>query len=119
VKSNIAVTVVETESFIKQAEALWPEAELDALKDFVARNPLAGDEVPGTGGLRKMRWARPGMGKRGGARVIYYYFNAAVPLYLLMAYAKAKQENPSPGALSALAKLADAIKAAAKKKQTE
>jgi hypothetical protein len=119
VKSNIAVTVVETESFLKQAESLWSETELDALKDFVARNPLAGDEMPGTGGLRKLRWARPGMGKRGGARVIYYYYNSTVPLYLLMAYAKAKQENPSPAALSVLAKLANAIKAAAKGNQKE
>jgi hypothetical protein len=41
------------------------------LKDFVARNPLAGDEMPGTGGLRKLRWRRAGVGKRGGARVTY------------------------------------------------
>jgi hypothetical protein len=71
-KSNIGNTVIETESFIEQAEALWSAAELDDLKDYVARNPLAGDEMPGTGGLRKLRWSRAGMGKRGGARVIYY-----------------------------------------------
>jgi hypothetical protein len=71
VKSNIGNTVIETESFIKEAAALWSAAELDALKDYVARNPLAGDEMPGTGGLRKLRWSRAGMGKRGGARVIY------------------------------------------------
>ena len=49
-KSNIGNTVIETESFIKQAAALWSAAELDGLKDFVARNPLDGDEMPGTGG---------------------------------------------------------------------
>jgi hypothetical protein len=67
-KSNIGNTDVETESFIKQAGALWSATELDDLKDFVARNPLSGDEIPGTGGLRNLRWGRAGMGKRGGAR---------------------------------------------------
>jgi hypothetical protein len=70
-KSNIGNTVVETESFIKQAGALWSATELDDLKDYVARNPTASDEIPGTGGLRKLRWGRTGMGKRGGARVIH------------------------------------------------
>src|SRR3954453_19361044 len=79
-KSNIGHTVIETESFIKQAAALWSAAELDDLKDYVAGNPLAGDEMPGTGGLRKLRWSRAGMGKRGGARVIYYYDNETAPL---------------------------------------
>jgi hypothetical protein len=119
VKSNIAITVIETESFVKQAEALWSEAELDDLKDFVARTPLAGDEIPGTGGLRKLRWTRAGMGKRGGARVIYYYFNESAPLYLLMAYAKAAQENPSPAALEKLSKLAETVKASIKAKHKE
>ena len=45
-KSNIGNTVIETESFIKQAAALWSATELDDLKDYVARNPLAGDEIP-------------------------------------------------------------------------
>jgi hypothetical protein len=63
-KSNIGSTVIETESFIKQAAALWSVAELDDLKDYLARNPLAGDEMPGTGGMRKLRWSRAGMGER-------------------------------------------------------
>jgi len=54
-RSKIGNTVIETESFMKQAAALWSEAELDELNDYVARNPLAGDEMPGTGGLRKLR----------------------------------------------------------------
>jgi hypothetical protein len=63
-RSNIGNTVIETDSFIKQAAAaLWSSAELDDLKDYVARNPLAGDEMPGTGGLRKLRWSRAGHGE--------------------------------------------------------
>jgi len=119
VKSNIGNTVIETETFIKHAAALWSAAELDDLKDYVARNPLAGDEMPGTGGLRKLRWRRAGMGKRGGRRVIYYYYNETAPLYLFMAYAKAAQENPSPAAMAILAKLAEAAKAGIKAKQKE
>jgi hypothetical protein len=115
--SNIGSTVIETESFIKQATALWSPAELDELKDYVARNPLAGDEMPGTGGLRKLRWGRAGMGKRGGARVIYYYYNETAPIYMFMAYAKAAQENPSAAALAILAKLAKAAEAGIKAKQ--
>jgi hypothetical protein len=118
-KSNIGNTVIETESFIKQAAALWSVAELDDLKDYLARTPLAGDEMPGTGGLRKLRWSRAGMGKRGGARVIYYYYNETAPLYLFMAYAKAAQENPSPAAMDILAKLTEAAKVGIKAKQKE
>jgi hypothetical protein len=119
VKSNIGITVVETGSFIKQAAALWSATELDDLKDYVARNPLAGDEIPGTGGLRKLRWGRAGMGKRGGARVIYYYHNEMAPVYLFMAYAKAAQENPSPAAMAILTKLAEAATAGIKAKQKD
>ena len=76
-------------------------------------------EMPGTGGLRKLRWGRAGMGKRGGVRVIYYYYNETAPLYLFMAYAKAAQENPSPAAMAILAKLVEAAKAGIKAKQKE
>ena len=116
-KSNLGITVIETESFIKQAEALWSAVELDNLKDYIARNPLAGDEMPGTGGLRKLRWGRAGMGKRSGARVIYYYYNETAPVYMFMAYAKAAQENPSPAAMSILASLTEAAKAGIKADQ--
>ena len=59
------------------------------------------------------------MGKRSGARVIYYYYNETAPLYLLMAYAKAAQENPSPAAVASLAKLAEAVKAGIKAREKE
>ena len=61
--------------------------------DFIARNPESGDLIPETGGIRKVRWTRPGSGKRGGVRVIYFYHHTECPLYLLMVYAKARQEN--------------------------
>ena len=70
--SNLGNTVIETESFVRQASALWSEAELNILKDYLAYNPLSGKEIPGTKGLRKLRWRLSDTGKRGGARVIYF-----------------------------------------------
>ncbi len=103
-------TVCETAHFIKTAEALWSKAELDLLKDFVAFNPLAGKEIPGTGGLRKLRWKRAGMGKRSGARVIYYYFNETAPLYLLHSYAKAEKKDLSAQEKHVLVRLVETLK---------
>jgi len=60
----------------------------DALIDLVAYEPTCGDLIPGTGGLRKLRVGRSGQGKRGGARVIYYFHDDAVPILLLAIYAK-------------------------------
>lgn len=54
--------------------------------------------IPQTGGVRKVRWSRQGMGKRGGVRVIYFYHAADTPLYLLLIYAKAQREDLSPEA---------------------
>ena len=58
-----------------------------------ATNPEAGDVIPEPGGIRKLRWSRPGTGKRGGVRVIYFYHDGTMPLYLLLIYAKAQREN--------------------------
>jgi hypothetical protein len=69
---------------------------------WLANNPLSGDVIPGTRGLRKVRWSRPGMGKRGGARVIYYNLLDRGRIWLLMAYTKAKYDNLSPTFLNQL-----------------
>ena len=60
---------------------------------WLAANPLAGDVIPGAGGLRKVRWSRAGMGKRGGTRVIYFNHLATGEIALLMVYTKAKFDN--------------------------
>lgn len=111
---RIGNTIAETESFIRQAAALWSDQELEALKSHVALNPLDGDEIPGTGGVRKLRWSRAGMGKRGGARVIYYYYDPLAPIYLLWAYAKAKQEDLSPAEKAAVTKAGEILKSSIK-----
>lgn len=60
---------------------------------FLAANPEAGDLMPGTGGGRKLRWSGKGHGKRGGVRVIYYYHNDSIPLFLLNVFAKNEKVN--------------------------
>lgn len=86
-------TIVETPVFQRQASDVWNEEELDAFKIWLASDPLAGEVVPGSGGLRKVRWSRAGMGKRGGARVIYYNQLTDGVIALLMVYTKAKFDN--------------------------
>jgi mRNA-degrading endonuclease RelE of RelBE toxin-antitoxin system len=78
-------TVAETPTFVRQTEKLFSEQEKRELIDFLAANPLAGDEIPGSGGVRKVRFAASGRGKRGGARVIHYYLEKTMPLYALLA----------------------------------
>jgi hypothetical protein len=68
--------------------------ERGVLVDYLAHNPLAGN-LPGTGGVRKLRWALEGRGKRGGARVVYYYHSDTMPLFALTAYAKKERADIS------------------------
>ena len=89
------VTVVETPEFLAAAAELMDEAERMRLVDHLAHNPVAGDLVPGTGGVRKLRWALAGRGKRGGARVIYFYHDPGMPLFALTAYAKNQRADLS------------------------
>ena len=114
---RIGNTVAELASFVKHAAALWSESEVDEIKDYLAFNPMAGDEIPSTGGLRKLRWGRAGIGKRGGARIIYYFYDETAPVFLLGAYAKAKQSDLSPSEKSDLTKAAEILKAIIKERK--
>ena len=86
--ANLPVTVIETPQFARQADEVWTASERHAFIDHIARNPQAGDLIAGTGGVRKLRWSRPGIGKRGGVRVIYFCHQPTTPLYLLMGTSK-------------------------------
>ena len=85
------------------------DAERAELVAYLAYNPTAGDVIPGTGGVRKLRWALEGRGKRGGARVVYFYHGTQMPLYLITAYAKNERENVSQAEINALQKVARAL----------
>lgn len=81
-------TVAETPLFTRQIAKLFSEDERAELIDYLAENPFEGNEIPGTGGVRKLRYAASGRGKRGGARIIYYVLDETLPLYALLAYPK-------------------------------
>lgn len=95
-------TVIETPIFQKYSADIWSDAERDAFINWLASNPEAGDVIPGTGGLRKVRWARQGMGKQGGVRVIYFNRLEEGVIWLLIVYAKAKFDNVPVAVLNAL-----------------
>ena len=87
------VTVTETWTFIEDAERVLSQTERVELINHLSANPTAGDLIPGTGGVRKLRWAAKGKGKRGGARVIYYYHGGHMPLFLLTVYGKGEKAD--------------------------
>lgn len=88
--------VVETAEYVKQAESCMDKKSRDEFINHIAQNPKEGDLIPGTGGARKIRWtADSNQGKSGGARVIYYYHNQNMPIFLFTAYGKNQKENIS------------------------
>ena len=99
-------TVVETPTYLKAAEALYSEAERASIVTTLANDPEAGDVMPGTGGFRKLRLARAGMGKRSGARLMYLYGGEDFPVFLITVYAKAEKGNLSKAEQNTLAKMA-------------
>ncbi|MGD9582686.1 MAG: transcriptional regulator [Lysobacterales bacterium] len=102
-------TVAETAVFVRYAADVWSDAERQEFIGFIAANPEAGDLIRDSGGCRKVRWSRSGMGKRGGARVIYFLASDRT-VWLLIVYAKAKFDNLPASFLAQLKKeVEDAI----------
>jgi hypothetical protein len=87
------LTVVETLLFQRQWPLYWTEEERGEFAAYIAEHPAAGDVVPESGGIRKVRWKRAGSGKSGGVRVIYVTRNAEGEIVLLTLYAKSKTDN--------------------------
>ena len=87
--------VIETPEFLAATRKLMDVDERALLVDHLALNPMAGDLIPGTGGVRKLPWGPEGRGKRGGARVIYFYHSPGIPLFALAAFAKNAQGDLS------------------------
>ena len=102
-------TLVPIGTFEDKARRLLGKAGFDGMLDLLARRPKAGRVIQGTGGLRKVRIARPGKGKSGVTRVIYYYHNVDKPMLLLLIYAKADQENMTDAQKAQLKRHVDAI----------
>lgn len=99
------MTVVETPFFLRKAAAVLSDTERFRLVEAIGRDPDCGEIIPGTGGVRKVRWALPGRGKSGGARVIYYFHNESLPAFLLSVYAKNEKINLTAAERAALKRL--------------
>ena len=99
------MTVIETPSFLRDAKRLMNEEERQKIVAFLAQNPDAGDILQGTGGIRKVRFAREGGGKSGGYRVIYFFHSQDIPLFALNVFAKNEKANISPAERNAMREL--------------
>ena len=95
---------VETPIFTKQAHDLLPDDELAQLQLGLVVNPHLGAVIPGTRGLRKIRWGSRGRGKRGGTRTIYYWQAKHETIYMLYIYDKRRQSDLTPVQLRTLSR---------------
>jgi hypothetical protein len=87
------VTFIESSVFERVCPVYLNDEQYAELQQFMMHNPEAGQVVPGSGGVRKLRWARPAMGKRAGLRVIYFVRYQPNEFWMLTIYAKAKRGN--------------------------
>lgn len=91
--AHYRITITEMPSFDRQARSFLTSEERAELIGHISVDPTAGDLMQGTGGIRKMRWALRGRGKSGGVRILYFYHDLNMPVYLLAAYSKSQKEN--------------------------
>ena len=98
----MAVIFRETPVFTRQIDRLLPDDEYRELQRSLVLNPDAGDTIPHSGGLRKIRWRTATKGKRGGIRVIYYWFVRDDEIYMLLAYGKGEKDDLSARELKTL-----------------
>ena len=90
---------VETKLFTRLADEQLAGDELSRLQGYLNENPEAGAIIRGSGGVRKLRWAAAGRGKRGGLRIIYYLRSKQGEIWLLTLYAKNEAESISGATL--------------------
>lgn len=86
-------TLIETPTFVAEADKLWTEDERLEFFSWLAVNPDVGTVIPGSGGCRKVRWSRRGTGKRSGVRVIYFLRLSEGQIWLLLVYAKSVKDD--------------------------
>lgn len=103
-------TIVELPEYLREADKVLGDEEKSGIINMLARRPKSGVLLTGTGGIRKLRWVRPGTGKSSGVRVIYYYHNQGMPLFLLTLFAKGERSNLSRSERNELAQLAQVLR---------
>lgn len=102
-------TFIELHGFSKRRKTLLPDEEFREFQELLIEDPETGDVIIGTGGFRKIRWSRPGMGKRGGVRIIYYAITHRGRIYLALIYAKNEQDDLTEDQKKALKHLSDML----------
>jgi hypothetical protein len=106
---NYVIEIVPLRGFEKEAKRLLTPEGLSGLMMHLARDPEAGAVIRQTNGVRKLRWGKEGCGKRGGVRIVYYYRDLNMPLYLLAMYAKREKIDLSAKERKALCGLVDEL----------
>lgn len=113
------MTIAELATFIRNAEKLLDAGERQDVISYLAQHPKAGDIMEGTDGVRKLRWGRGSQGKSGGVRVIYYFHDESMPLYLLTLFAKNERTNLSKAQRHELSELTTLLVRAWQRKRNE
>lgn len=106
---NYAMIFIETKLFTERISALMSDAEYAELQKHLVEHPDSGDIIPGTGGVRKIRWRGSGRGKRGGSRLIYYW-DFGEHILMLYVYMKNERENLSPAQKELMRQIAEGYK---------
>ncbi len=99
--------IIETPIFTRRLKSLLSDEEYRELQNSLITDPEAGKVIRGSGGIRKLRWAGSGRGKRGGVRVIYYWFRDDEIILMLLVYSKNEQDDLTPEQLKTLRKLVE------------
>lgn len=107
---NPLLTVVELPHYLRKSAALMSEEERKTAVDYLAAHPEAGTLLRGTGGIRKLRWATGNRGKSGGVRLVYYYYDESMPLFMITVFAKNEKANLSKAEQNDLAKLVSVLR---------
>lgn len=95
---------MELPEYIKRAEKILSKEEREELLFYLAANPKSGTLIQGTGGIRKIRWTSKGKGKSGGSRIVYFFYNESIPLFLLTIFGKNEKINLSKSERNELTK---------------
>ena len=106
--------IFATKTYERAIRKLLSDDSRREMEAAIVADPATAPVMPGTGGIRKLRWAGSGRGKRGGIRTIYFHHAGPEAIYMLTAYAKAARDDLSPSDKRALARLVAAIKEAEK-----
>ncbi len=99
------ITVVETRAFQERVKSRMTGEEVESAIELIAKNPTCGDVIKGTGGIRKVRFGVKGRGKSRGVRIIYYFYNEDIPVFLLTVFSKNEKVDLTSAERRALAGL--------------